>query len=151
VRVTTLRGAVEAGHVAGPVRPDAGTWGSGKDFRVWEGAAVADLVDAGRAVQKRLLDTVDAELGPGDLRRPELDQLARDALLALAGDWPFMVSHDSAARYARERAARHAAEVETLARAVSAGHGPRVAESQRTTDGPFGHLDARLLRRRGPA
>jgi 1,4-alpha-glucan branching enzyme len=151
VRLTTLRGAIDAGHVAGAADLGPGSWGSGKDWRVWEGAAVADLVDAGARTQKRLLDAVDSA-GRGGSRRPDLDQLARDTLLALSSDWAFMVTKDSAAGYARDRAAGHTAAAEALARAIDAGHPAgraaalALAQRQRRTDGPFGSLDARLLR-----
>ena len=149
VRVTTLAGAIEAGHVAGRADPGPGSWGSGKDWRVWDGAAVADVVESNAAVQRRLLQVVDAAAPSGAAgRRPELDQLARDALLTVASDWAFMVSHDSAVQYARSRVADHLAAFEALAAAVSEGSpevAVRLAAQQRATDGPFAHLDARLL------
>ncbi len=149
VRLTTLTGAIDAGHVAGRVDPGPGSWGSGKDWRVWDGAAVSDLVVSNAEVQGRLLDLVDsAKPLAEDGRRPDLDQLARNALLTLASDWAFMVSHDSAVGYARERSAGHRAAFDALARRVTSGDraaAVRLAERQRRTDGPFGHLDARLL------
>ncbi len=147
VRVTTLRRAVEAGHVAGDVEPGPGSWGSGKDWRVWDGEQVADLVAAGERVQKRLLDLVGAARATSPYeRRPDLDQLARDALLALSSDWAFMVTKDSAAGYARDRAQGHLDAFEALARAIDRGTGARgLAARQRVADGPFGHLDARLM------
>jgi 1,4-alpha-glucan branching enzyme len=68
----------------------------------------------------------------------------REALLALSSDWAFMVTKDSAADYARRRAARHGARVTELATALRAGR-PTTGWS-----GPFGHLDARGLRKDGP-
>jgi 1,4-alpha-glucan branching enzyme len=154
VALRTLGGAVEAGHVAGRAELGAGSWGSGKDARVWDGAAVADLVTTNAAVGKRLLDVVDSQLGAGGRtlpaggggRRPDLDQLARDALLTLSSDWAFMVTKDSAAGYARERVAGHEAAFSVLARAVDEGRGMPVAPGQHAVDGPFSHLDARALR-----
>jgi 1,4-alpha-glucan branching enzyme len=153
VELRTLRGAVEAGHVGGRAELGPGSWGSGKDWRVWDGEAVADLVAANAAVSKRLLDVVDSQLGVApDVRvggrRQDLDQLARNALLALSSDWAFMVTKDSAAQYARGRAAGHEAAFSALARAVDTGNGAVLAARQRAVDGPFGHLDARQLRRR---
>ncbi len=159
VRVTTLAGAVEAGAVAGAVEPGPGSWGSGKDWRVWDGEQVADLVDSNAHLVKRLLDVVDAALAAdrsgerATTRRADLDQLVRDALLTLASDWAFMVSKDSAAAYARDRAAGHLHDFETLARAVERSVAPspappsalRVAARPRSVDGPFAHMDARLL------
>jgi 1,4-alpha-glucan branching enzyme len=152
VRVTTLRGAVEAGHLGPPVRLDASSWGSGKDWRVWDNPAVADLTAANRRLQDRLLSTVD--LHSGDLRSATLDQVAREAFLALSSDWVFMVTKGSAADYARRRAVQHASRCRRLADLLDAGQtAAAAAEARRlrALDGPFGHLDARRLRvQKGP-
>jgi 1,4-alpha-glucan branching enzyme len=139
VRVTTLRGAVAAGHVGPPVALPASSWGSGKDWRVWDGEQVADLVDAGAAVQRELLSTVDGTVGT--FRDALADEAAREALLALSSDWAFMVTKDSAADYARRRAAGHTARFTELAAALRAG---RATEGR---VGVFGRLDARDLRK----
>ncbi|MCT2584976.1 glycoside hydrolase family 57 protein [Actinophytocola gossypii] len=145
VRVTTLRGAVEAGHVGAPVELPASSWGSGKDWRVWDGEQVSDLVAAGAAVQDELL-----ALPPGTPghRDPARDQLVREALLALSSDWAFMVTKDSAADYARRRAKIHGDRFGELAGMVRGGNHERAARRAaelRAADGPFGHLDARGL------
>ncbi|GAA1683744.1 glycoside hydrolase family 57 protein [Fodinicola feengrottensis] len=146
VRVTTLGGALAAGHL-GPEREiPASSWGSGKDWRVWDGEQVADLVADNAKVADRLLSTVD-DFGTAD-RDPVLDQLATEALLALSSDWAFMVTKDSAAHYARCRAAKHAAQVAELADLLYAGHrraAETLAAQLRVVDGPFAHLDARQL------
>jgi 1,4-alpha-glucan branching enzyme len=150
VRVSTLRGALAAGHLGGPVELPASSWGSGKDWRVWDGEQVADLVDAGAAVQRELLSTVDAEVG--GLRDPAADQLAREALLALSSDWAFMVTKDSAADYALRRARVHGERFAELAAALRGGDRRSAlarAEHWRADDGPFGRLDARDLLSKG--
>jgi 1,4-alpha-glucan branching enzyme len=146
VRVTTLRGAVDAGLVGGPVALPPSSWGSGKDWRVWAGEQVADLVTTNDRVQKALLHAV---AGPAPLTRDPLrDALAQQALLALASDWAFMVTKDSAAAYARDRAVGHAARVDELAGLLAAGR-PGVAARRIAAwgaqDRVFGHVDARLL------
>ncbi|MGH3434657.1 MAG: 1,4-alpha-glucan branching protein domain-containing protein, partial [Thermocrispum sp.] len=150
VRVTTLRGAAAAGHIGEPVDLPASSWGSGKDWRVWDGEQVADLVSSNAELQRRLLATVDRL--PGTTRDPAADQLVREAMLALSSDWAFMVSKDSAADYARRRAANHTARFtalsDALSEALTSGDATRagaLAAQQRTADGPFGQLDARGL------
>jgi 1,4-alpha-glucan branching enzyme len=144
VRVSTLRGAAAAGLVGEPVALPPSSWGSGKDWRVWAGPQVADLVAQQERVQKALLGAV----ARGFARDPVRDALATEALLALSSDWAFMVSKDSAAGYARERAAGHAARVEELAALLAAGR-RRAAERRIASwggdDAVFGHLDARRL------
>jgi len=152
VRLSTLAGAVEAGHVTGRVALRPGSWGSGKDWRVWDGAAVSDLVEQSQDVQHRLIDIVDKTTAarPGQ-RLAALDQLAREAFLLTASDWAFMVTKDSAASYARSRHEAHLARFDELANLLSSRRddaADRVAARWRSVDGPFGHLDARRLARR---
>jgi 1,4-alpha-glucan branching enzyme len=145
VRVTTLRGAVEAGHVGTPVELPNSSWGSGKDWRVWDGEQVSDLVAAGDAVQRELLELPP---GPSEVRDPARDQLVREALLTLSSDWAFMVTKDSAADYARRRAKVHGDRFGELAGMIRSGQHDRArrrAAELRTIDGPFGQLDARGL------
>lgn len=149
VRLTTLVGAIERLGAAGDVDLPPGSWGAGKDYRVWDGEPVRDLRDEAFWVQRRLLDVVDRERREGrlDTRRPELDQLARQALLTLSSDWAFMVTRDQAAGYARGRAEAHRAAFHRLAELVERGEpcAAHEAARQRRQDGPFGHLDARTL------
>ncbi|EIF00076.1 1,4-alpha-glucan branching protein domain-containing protein [Saccharomonospora glauca] len=143
VRVTTLRGALEAGHLGGPVELPASSWGSGKDWRVWDGEQVADLVQANAALQRRLL----ALPAPTTARDTVADQAVTEALLALSSDWAFMVTKDSAADYARRRAREHTERFDALAEALRTGRpeGRTLADRYRATALPFGHLDARDL------
>ncbi|MDQ3404270.1 MAG: glycoside hydrolase family 57 protein [Actinomycetota bacterium] len=146
VEVTTLGGALAAGYVGGRVDLPASSWGSGKDWRVWDGEQVADLVRSGADLQRDLLDLVDSR--PAGVRDLVLDQAVREALLALSSDWAFMVTKDSAADYARRRAKVHDARYGELASLIRAGAreraGARAAEL-RADDGPFGALDVRGL------
>jgi 1,4-alpha-glucan branching enzyme len=145
VRVTTLRGATEAGHVGGGLHLDSGSWGSGKDWHVWDGEAVADLVADNEALRDRVAKVLGVATTARDTTR---DQLVRTTLLALASDWAFMVTKDSAAGYAHDRHARHHREARLLADLVERGDvaaSDDLARRLRSVDGPFGHLDARLL------
>lgn len=147
VRVTTLKGALEAGHVGPPIDLPASSWGSGKDWRVWDGEQVKDMVEANTALQERLLDLV-AGLDT-TARDTVADQAVAEAMLALESDWAFMVTKDSAADYARRRAAVHTERFDALAGAVrrgDRGQGEELAAAYRADDGPFGHLDARALK-----
>jgi 1,4-alpha-glucan branching enzyme len=149
VEVTTLRGALERGAVRGRVDLPAGSWGAGKDFRVWAGEAVRPLVDEGFWVQRRLLDLLARERDRGAFgtRRADLDQLVRQALLALSSDWAFMVTRDQAAEYAWRRADEHRLAFHRLAELIEREDPAVAAETarQRAVDAPFGSLDARVL------
>ena len=154
VRLTTLRGALADGAVRGDVELPAGSWGAGKDFRVWDGPAGADRWwTRGSGCSAGCWTSSTTRRGAGRLlvRRPDLDQLARQALLALSSDWAFMVTRDQAADYAWRRADEHRAAFHRLAELVER-RDPAAADGgrrQRATDGPFGDLDARTLAAQG--
>ncbi|MER6666369.1 glycoside hydrolase family 57 protein [Amycolatopsis japonica] len=149
VRVTTLKGALEAGHLGGKVDLPASSWGSGKDWRVWDGEQVADMVRDNTALQDRMLDLV---AGMDTTTRDSVrDQAVAEAMLALSSDWAFMVTKDSAADYARRRAKVHTERFDTLAGLLREGALDRARETAaafRRDDGPFGHVDARDLLRK---
>jgi 1,4-alpha-glucan branching enzyme len=81
-----------AGEVAGEC-----SWGKDGDLSTWSGPAVAEMAFAVRAAELAVLAT-GARASTAAVRE----------LLALqASDWPFMVSRDIAAPYARQRFAGH--------------------------------------------
>ena len=102
--VGTLSDALANGFVGAPVELPPSSWGSGKDWQVWSGPKVADLVALNAEVVETALATVDKALAQTDTaptRNCVADQILRETLLTVSSDWPFMVSKDSAADYAR--------------------------------------------------
>ena len=61
VRLTTLRGRPGAGLVGAPVELPASSWGAGKDWRIWDNDAVAELNDELAEIQKRLFTVLDEQ------------------------------------------------------------------------------------------
>jgi 1,4-alpha-glucan branching enzyme len=156
VRVGTLSDAIADGFVGSPVELPPSSWGSGKDWQVWAGEKVADLVQLNSEVVDTALTTVDkaleqtASLGSPTPRDFVADQILRETLLTVSSDWPFMVSKDSAADYARYRAHLHAHATREIAGTLASGrreHAQRLAEGWNRADGLFGALDARRLPR----
>lgn len=153
VQVTTLDRARQDGFVGGPASPAEASWGAGKKYHTWGGPQVAAMVADNRDVQD-LVAKVLANQRPGPGRDPVADQLVRSMLLALASDWAFMVTKDSAADYARRRHHCHHSDTRRLAALVE-DYGSasvpafREAAQQERINGPFGRLDARGLRERG--
>lgn len=156
VRVGTLSDAVAGGFVGAPVELPPSSWGSGKDWQVWAGEQVADLVQLNSEVTETALSTVDKALaqtssvGSPSARDHVADQILRETLLTVSSDWPFMVSKDSAADYARYRAHLHAHATREIAGALASGRrdtAQRLADGWNRADGLFGALDARRLPR----
>ncbi|WP_396898912.1 1,4-alpha-glucan branching protein domain-containing protein [Mycolicibacterium sp.] len=154
IRVGTLADAKSAGFVGDPVELPPSSWGSGKDWQVWNGAQVADLVQLNAEVVDTALGTVDkaltqnASVGSPTPRDHVADQILRETLLTVSSDWPFMVSKDSAADYARYRAHLHAHATREIADALASGRreqAQRLADGWNRADGLFGGLDARRL------
>jgi 1,4-alpha-glucan branching enzyme len=147
VQPTTLARALADGKVEGRADLPAGSWGSGKDWRVWDGEQVRDLVESNAALESRVIEVLSQERQRGLLHRdPVLDQLVTELLLTLSSDWAFMVTKDSAANYARQRAAEHASAAMRLIRAIDSQDGlaaRQITRELRTSDNCLGHLDAR--------
>ncbi|KAA8964819.1 glycoside hydrolase family 57 protein [Mycobacterium sp.] len=154
VRVGTLSDAIADGYLGSAVELPPSSWGSGKDWRVWAGEEVADLVQLNAEVVDTALSAVDKALtqtaspdGPV-LRDRIADQILRETLLTVSSDWPFMVSKNSAADYARYRAQLHAHATREIAAALASGRreaAQRLADGWNRADGLFGALDARRL------
>lgn len=153
IQVGTLEQAREQGYVGESFDLPASSWGSGKDWHVWNGEKVADLVQLNTEVVDTALTAVDKALNeqPAPHTRNRVaDQILREALLTVSSDWPFMVSKDSAADYARYRAHLHAHATREIAGALASGRhdvASRLAEGWNRADGLFGALDARRLPR----
>src|SRR5271157_254442 len=156
VRIGTLSDAVAAGFVGDAVELPPSSWGSGKDWQVWAGDKVADLVQLNAEVVETALACVDKALAQtatldGPIPRNHIaDQIVRETLLTVSSDWPFMVSKDSAADYARYRAHLHAHAAREIAGALASGRrevAQRLADGWNRADGLFGALDARRLPR----
>lgn len=157
VRLSTIDGAINNGAVAGVARPQNSSWGSNKDWSVWSGDAVQQMVKDNDDLSRRWRK-ICASSHSGATRSmtadPALDQLARNALLALSSDWAFMVTKDSAANYATDRHDGHHSDFHTLAGLLEAAYdgdgtarsaADRLAIEQEHRDRPFGHIDGRLL------
>ena len=127
----------------GRVHPGPSSWGLGKDWHIWTGPA--DIADRQGSLAKEALAVLD-DTHPRDHRSTIHDQLMRELLLALSSDWAFMVSHDTAAEYARARFDGHARTTSALVDALREGRREDArlrAVREGAADHPFGSLDAR--------
>jgi len=143
VEVVTL--SELAAEPVGRTYPGAGSWGLGKDWHVWTGPQ--DIADLQGSLAKEALAALD-QTHPRHERSRAHDQLVRELLLALSSDWAFMVSHDTAAAYARDRFHGHARSVTALTNSLREGRGAdaaRLSELDHERDHVFGSLDARAF------
>ena len=92
----------------------ASTWGEDGDLSTWSGPAASEMAFAMRAAEL-------AVLAAGERAG---EAAVRELLALQASDWPFMVSRDIAAPYARERFDGHR---RALARALADGEDADVA------------------------
>ncbi len=155
IDVGTLDDARTKGFVGAPVQLTESSWGSGKDWRVWNGDAVRDLVALNAEVVEAALSALDGQRtmdgqrsGMPELRNRVNDQILRETLNTVASDWAFMVSKDTAAGYARQRAHVHAHALREIADAVRGGRhddAERLARGWNQADGLFPALDARRV------
>ncbi|HEY1451408.1 MAG TPA: 1,4-alpha-glucan branching protein domain-containing protein [Solirubrobacteraceae bacterium] len=119
----TLAGAAPGDVDARQGAERAITWGQNYDLSTWSGTAVAELTFAARAAELEVL-------GAGDRAGAAA---VRELLALQASDWPFMVSREIAAVYARERFDGHRA---ALSRAL--------AEGREADSAPLRNLAARV-------
>ena len=155
VKVGTLADAHRDGYVGTPVDLGDSSWGSGKDWRVWAGPQVQHFVDLNAEVVQTALDTVDKQItsAPTTSRDRVNDQIVREALMTVSSDWPFMVSKDTAAGYATERAHKHAHATREICDAAAAGRSEvaqRLAQGWGRADNLFAQIDARRLPQAAP-
>ena len=100
--------AIEDSSPAADAAQQVSTWGKHGDLSTWSAPAVAEMAFAARAAELHTL-------AAGTLAGPAA---VRELLALQASDWPFMVSREIAAPYARERFEGHRLELE---RALAAG------------------------------
>ena len=149
VRVGSLQSAKAEGFVGDPVDLPETSWGSGKDWRVWNGPQVDDLVRINAEVVTAALATVDKRVDgqvPG--RDRVSDQILRETLMMLSSDWPFMVSKNTAADYARRRLYTHAHAAREICDAADRGReqwAETLSARWNLADNVFPGLDARRL------
>ena len=145
IELTTLAGALERFQdaPASGIELQAGSWGSGKDFGVWEDGEAGELRKRGTGAQYAVLDWFTDVDRCG--RDRNADRIVTELLLALASDWPFMITKDSAADYARGRARGHFDRLAGLLRSAvpAAGADTEAAGAQLDTRLPL--VDARYL------
>jgi 1,4-alpha-glucan branching enzyme len=119
---TTLSAQLARTAELAVVEPAPSTWGEEGQARVWLGAQTASLWPAVHSVAREVSRLAERHRStPDPLARRVLAQACREALLAQASDWPFLVHTRTAPHYARARLDRHVADFRRLAAALDGG------------------------------
>jgi 1,4-alpha-glucan branching enzyme len=143
IELSTLERERERAFDQPPVELNAGSWGSGKDFRVWEDGEAGELREIGKGTQYAVVEYLRSRT-PHELINRDItgDAIVTELLLGLASDWAFMITKDSAADYARHRAHEH---LRNVAELVRSDHHDSCPEA-RTRDIRLPFVDSRLAR-----
>ncbi len=107
-----------------PLSPVTTAWNVDGTFRTWENETTRDLWEETRQAENEFLSrlpSMDLFRSLPDVERRALLQAARELLLLEASDWPYMISRDAAAAYARERFQNHARRFRRLMEMVKNG------------------------------
>lgn len=98
-----------------PIQLGEGSWGAGKDWRLWTGDAVRDITVMNHQAQQLVIDAIDH----GGLNNSQQSELLNELSNLLSSDWAFMVSRDSAADYGRSRATEHFRRIHSILSSVT--------------------------------
>jgi 1,4-alpha-glucan branching enzyme len=109
-------------HLAG------GSWGANGDFGMWLNPGTTWMWQRLWAIESRFWDRAGGALVAEPLHGV-LAQAAREMLLAMASDWPFIISTGSVGDYAARRFTEHCTDAEFLLSALEPG-APQLAAAQ---------------------
>jgi 1,4-alpha-glucan branching enzyme len=101
----------------------ASTWGAGGHLETWLAPETAPL-QAAIATRGDELTRLVADGPATAVATPAITAAAHHLLLAQASDWPFMITRDTSAPYARRRLDAHLAAVDRLHDAIRSGARP---------------------------
>ena len=102
----------------------AGSWGFRKDERSWVADETRHMWDLLGEIEAETVRLVEKHRDASGARATVLAQLVREALLAQASDWPFMVLRGRNDWYGEQRLRGHHERWEQLARALGNADGP---------------------------
>lgn len=108
MRLTTPSEIVALDEVVDTLRPAYSTWGEGGYSQVWVDSS--SNTKAYRHVFKALehmTELADRFPGQKSLKQRFLTQAARETLLAMASDWPFIIHNHTSEEYAKNRLIGH--------------------------------------------
>ncbi len=130
VQPTTLSEQLSKEHPV-PVALPEGSWGEGGDHRVWVNAQTEHFWRELASLERQTWQALGAATAHDGFRTAQ----AHELLLALASDWPFLVTTQAARDYAERRFALHVQRLRELITASVGTLPPWVTEDAAFPDG----------------
>lgn len=130
VHPTTLSQALSV-EAPSPVELPEGSWGEGGDHRVWVNPETEHFWRELASVEKQAWEALVQSSAHDGFRSAQ----AHELLLALASDWPFLVTTQAARDYAERRFALHVQRLRQLITEAGGPLPPWVAEDAAFPDG----------------
>ncbi|MBI2760766.1 MAG: DUF1957 domain-containing protein [Chloroflexi bacterium] len=131
------------------------SWGQAGNHFTWLNADTKWMWPVIHRIEHTMETLVERYTGATGDRRAVLNQIAREALLAQASDWPFLITTGQARDYAMERFENHVERFDRLCDLLENGeHLPearRVAEECWELDKVFPDINFEIFARREPA
>lgn len=101
-----------------PAAPPLSTWGRNGFLEVWLNDKNTWILRHQHELERRMIEAARAATAPTARERRLLDLMARELLLLQSSDWAFILTMDTAAHYAEQRARTHADRFHTLESAL---------------------------------
>ncbi len=130
------------GAPAAVLSPPITAWNVDGTFSTWVNPDTEDMWRELRRVEEEFLALVDGAAPADGREKRALAQAAREMLILEGSDWPFMVTREQAAQYARDRCATHLARFEAARDMIARGKiDIAVLSEMEETDNLFPWLD----------
>lgn len=148
IPMISLQTALRKGLVGESIDLGEVSWGTGKDFSVWNGPQVHDIQQLNNEIIHTACETIAKRQSVHPYKDIVSDQILRETLLTLSSDWAFLITKQTGAQYARDRVYKHAHALREICHASEIGdeeEAQRLALAWGYADNAFTHLDARNL------
>ncbi len=115
IQLVTPSGYLEelGGNAVDSLTPGETSWGLREDFFTWRNDLTQDMLAGWSECDARMREAASSP-PEDDTARRALDQALRELLILQGSDWPFMVTREQAADYAKGRYATHRERFELL-------------------------------------
>lgn len=146
LQARTAAEVIEDGTPLQELMPSASTWGAGGYHSVWLNPQNQVLIRHYEELHRRMRGLAEQAEGWSGWKQRAVRQAAREVLLALASDWAFLITKDTAGDFARRQVATHIRDfflIEAMLLQDRFDEGALAAIEER--DNLFPDIDARIF------